>query len=124
MQYVVTFQLYAWESDEVVFNTLNTARNYFFEKAQETGIRRVILSECEEGHSLDLMECDKAIWTVAVQFEDEGADIHWYRSENYEYANEYFKLCQDDKTIRSIKMYLENTKEKVRQAVWIRNTGN
>lgn len=124
MKYVVTYQLYAWEADEVVFNTLNSARNYFFEKAQETGIRRVILSECEEGHSLDIMECDKGIWTIAVQFEDEGADVHWYRTENYEYANEYFKLCQDDKTVTRIKMYLENTKEKVLQATWSRNTGN
>ena len=124
MKYVVTFQLYAWESDEVVFNTLNTARKYFYEKAQETGIRRVILSECKEGHSLDIMECDKGIWTIAVQFEDEGADVHWYRTESYEYANEYFKLCQDDKTITRIKMYLENTKEKVLQATWSRATGN
>ena len=124
MKYVVTYQLYAWEADEVIFNTFNAARTYFYEKAQETGIRRVILSECGKGHTYDIIECDKALWTVAVQFEDEGADVHWYRSESYEYANEYFKLCQDDKTITSIKMYLENSKEKVLQATWSRTTGN
>ena len=124
MKYVVSYQLYAWEADEAVFNTLNSARNYFFDKAQEAGIRRVILSEIDENHVLDLMECDKALWTIAVQFEGEGADVHWYRSESYEYANEYFKLCQGDKTVTSIKMYLENTKEKVLQATWSRTTGN
>ena len=120
MKFVVTYQLYAWEADEVVFNTLTSARNYFFDKAQEAGIRRVILSVCEEGRVHDIMECDKALWTIAVQFEDKGADVHWYRTESYEYADEYFKLCQKDKTVTRIKMYLENTKEKVLQAIWER----
>lgn len=121
MKFVVYYQLYAWEGDEEEFFNFEEARNFFYDKAQETGIRRVRLGMCKDNKLFELMEIDKALWVIYVQFIDKGADIHTYRTESHEAAEMYFNMCIGDKTVRSVRMFLENTKEKIEQRSWIRD---
>ena len=121
MKFVVHYQLYAWEGDGEEFFNFEEARNFFYTKAQEKGIRRVRLGMYKDNKLFELMEIDKALWVIYVQFIDKGADMHVYRTESHEAAEMYFNMCISDKTIRSVRMFLENTKEKIEQRSWIRD---
>lgn len=119
MKFIVHYQLYAWECDEETFEYLDEARSFCYAKAKEESIRRIILSmDKGDGYLHQLLDIDKAIWVVSVQFFDKGADTHYYRTENYNEAMHYIQLCQQDNTIRCIKLHLENSKEKIRHGMW------
>ena len=121
MKFVVHYQLYAWEGDGEEFFNFEEAKNFFYAKAQEKGIRRVRLGMYKGKSLFEVMEIDKALWVIYVQFIDKGADMHVYRTESHEAAEMYFNMCISDKTVRSVRMFLENTKEKVEQRSWIRD---
>lgn len=123
MKFIAHYQLYAWECDEMTFSYLEEAKNFCYTKAKEESIRRITLSmDKGDGYLHQLLDIDKTIWVVTVEFFDKSAHTHYYRTEIYEKSLLFINLCKRDNTIQRVTLYSENSKEKIRHLTWVRES--
>ena len=116
-KYVVYSHLLAWECYDIEFETLKEAKREFEKQRKKSDIRSVTLvAKDDRDREYIIEEADKGIWLVTVTFTDNTT--HYYRTPLYDKAARYFNNCQSDATIKSLKLHIETTAEKLRCEMW------